>query len=207
MSDVKDLVALAASGDEAAWADLVERYSRLVWAIVRSYRLSHADAADVSQTTWLRMVEHLSTIRDPSSVGAWIATTTRRECLRVLRASGRVVAVGDEESLELHMPSAAPAVDEHFLQSVAIEELWTAFSALPDRCRTLLRVLMADPPPSYDEVGVALDMPIGSIGPTRARCIERLRRILEPTSIKSGSEGSSQTSEPLGGISRPGKDG
>lgn len=191
MSEVEDLVAAAMTGEEQAWARIVERYSDLVWAIARSHRLNPADAADVSQTTWLRLVEHLSSIRNPASVGSWIATTARRECLRMLRLAGRQLPIGDEEVLESHLPVTAEGVDERILKSLETQELWAGFQSLSDRCRTLLRLLTIDPPPSYEEASAALDMPVGSIGPTRARCIERLKTILGLGSISTPVEGSS----------------
>ncbi|HEV3400222.1 MAG TPA: sigma-70 family RNA polymerase sigma factor [Acidimicrobiales bacterium] len=169
------LVRAAADGDQPAWAALVERFSGLVWAVARAHRLSRADAADVSQTTWMRLVEHLGDIRDPERVGAWLSATARHECLRVIRKSGRAVPteLGD------HVADAAAEVEfelEARLDAAQHQEaLWAAFERLPERGRALLRVLMADPAPSYAEAAAALGMPIGSLGPTRARCLERLR--------------------------------
>jgi RNA polymerase sigma factor (sigma-70 family) len=167
------LVRRAASGDAAAWNGLVERFGGLVWSIARAHRLSDADAADVSQTTWLRLVEHLDRIRQPERVGAWIAATARNECLRVLRLSGRQVLTGDDpETADLDTPPPGAAL----LETERDAALWRAFATLTERCRMLLRVLVADPAPSYEEVAAALSMPIGSLGPTRQRCLERLRR-------------------------------
>lgn len=172
---VADLVTAAAAGDQQAWAALVDRYSGLLWAVARSFRLSQADAGDVVQTSWLRLVEHLGRLREPERVGAWLATTARREALRTLRRSGRDTPTDEPYLLDAPDPSEAP-VDSGLLTAERDRQLWRAVEALPDRCRHLLRVLMADPPPPYDEVSAALDMPIGSIGPTRQRCLERLRR-------------------------------
>jgi RNA polymerase sigma factor (sigma-70 family) len=170
------LVAAAVAGDEPAWEGLLRRFAGLVWSVARAYGLSEADAADVSQTAWLRLVEQLHRVRDPERVGAWLAATTRNEALRTLRLSGRQLPVGDEAALE--PPGAAvPGPDAELLASERSELLWRGFSALPPRCRRLLRVLMSDPPPSYQEVAAALDMPVGSIGPTRGRCLEQLRRL------------------------------
>ena len=173
---VGTLVRAAAAGDQAAWTALVERFSGLVWAVARAHRLGRADAADVSQTTWMRLVEHLDDIRDPERVGAWLSTTARHECLRVIRKSGRAVPT------ELHddqLPDTGVEVgadlDARLDAARSEEALWAAFERLPERGRALLRVLMADPAPSYAEAAAALGMPIGSLGPTRARCLERLR--------------------------------
>jgi RNA polymerase sigma factor (sigma-70 family) len=171
--DVVLLVRDAAAGDQRAWDLLVDRYQGLVWSVIRGHRLSGADAADASQTTWLRLVEHAATLKDPARVGAWLATTARRECLRILRGAGRQIPFGDD----LPEPeSVAPALDAALLRDERDAELWTAFGRLPHRDQSLLRPLVAEPAPSYQEIARALDMPIGSIGPTRARSLERLRR-------------------------------
>ena len=174
-----DLVRAAAGGDQAAWDGLVARFGRLVWSIARAYRLSSADAEEVSQTTWLRLVEHLDRIREPDHVGSWLASTARRECLRVLRAGARELPSDDE----LPASGDTPGSDDRLLREERDSALWRAFERLSARCQALLRVLMADPPPAYEEVSAALGMPIGSIGPTRARCLERLRAQFGPGGI------------------------
>ncbi len=183
-----DLVARAATGDQDAWDRLVARYSGLLWAVARGHRLSHADAADVLQTTWLRLVENLDRLRHREAVGGWLATTARRECLRVLRRAGRQ-APAEIDDLERADPDL-PAPDASLLASERDATLWRAFAGLPARCQVLLRVLMADPSPSYEEVGAALDMPIGSIGPTRGRCLRRLRGLLGTGGISVDAGGS-----------------
>lgn len=171
---VATLVRAAADGDQAAWNALVDRFNGLVWSVARSHRLSTPDASDVVQTTWLRLVEHLDRLQDPERVGAWLATTARRESLRALRLSARQVVVDD-------LPDAGTdaQLGAALFEAERDRALWAAFGGLSERCQTLLRVLVADPPPSYEEVSAALDMPIGSIGPTRARCLERLRGLAE----------------------------
>lgn len=173
--EVADLVRAAAAGDQAAWDALVDRYTGLVWSIARGHRLGHADAADVAQTTWLRLVEHLDRIVNPAAVGSWLATTARRESLRVLGRGSRAVPTDSDWLLEPPAADRPPDVDHRLLRDELDDALWEAFEQLPSRCRTLLRVLLADPPPRYEEVSAALDMPVGSIGPTRGRCLERLR--------------------------------
>jgi RNA polymerase sigma factor (sigma-70 family) len=165
----------AAAGDPAAWDALVAQYSNLVWAVARSHRLSAADAADVSQTTWLRLVEHLDRIQQPARLGAWLATTARRESLAAIRRGARHVAVGSAEEVA-PVSLDEPSPDGALIQAEEQSEVGRAFGRLAERCQRLLRILMADPPPHYDEVAEALDMPIGSIGPTRARCLENLQR-------------------------------
>lgn len=184
--DASALVRGAASGDSSAWEAIVERYSGLVWAVTRGFRLGSADAADVFQTTWLRLAEHLGRITNPEHVGAWLATTARHECLRTMRASMRTVPADDTTLtgigyVDNHSPEQAVLDAESAkLRSQRAREVWHAFRGLSDRCQQLLRVLVATPPPTYAEVGAALGMPVGSIGPTRARCLERLRQLLEP---------------------------
>jgi RNA polymerase sigma factor (sigma-70 family) len=167
------LVCRAQAGDEAAWNELIDRFSRMVWAVARSHRLGAADAADVFQTTWLRLVENVGGLNDPERVEAWLATTARRECLRLMRGARRQIPAGDG----LPEPVAdLPEPDARLLRDERDASLWQAFARLRPGDQALLRMLSADPPPSYREVAVALDIPIGSIGPTRGRCLARLRR-------------------------------
>jgi len=174
MAEVAELVRAAAEGDQAAWHGLVDRYNGLVWSVARAHRLSTVDASDVVQTTWLRLVENLGRLQDPERVGAWLATTARRECLRTLRHSARQLPTE-----EVPETVAEAQVDSALLLEERDRALWQAFGGLSERCQTLLRILVSDPPPSYEDIGAALDMPIGSIGPTRARCLERLRGLAE----------------------------
>lgn len=170
-----ELVGEAATGDEQAWSALVDRFSGLVWSVTRAFRLSRDDAADVYQTTWLRFVEHLGHIREPERVGSWLATTTRRQCIVTLEKAGRAVPTEFEDS-QLLAPDRTSELDAVLDAGQDRAALREAFDDLPERGRALLRVLSADPAPSYAEAAAVLDMPIGSIGPTRARCLERLRR-------------------------------
>ena len=176
MTEVAPLVDRAAGGDEEAWDDLVARFAGLVWSIGMSYGLSGADVADVSQTCWLRLAENLHRINDRERVGAWLATTARRESLAVVKRGRRQVPSGvhfeDEQSLD-------PESDASLLRQERSAALLNAFKKLPAGCKTLLRVLLSDPAPSYAEVSENLEMPIGSIGPRRARCLERLRVTVE----------------------------
>ena len=166
----------AAGGDTRAWNQLVDQYAGMVWAVARSYRLSAADAADVSQTTWLRLVEHLDRIEQPERLGAWLATTARHEALRVARQASRQLPVGDDITIDLVAAEGA-STDAALLADERAHALWGLVTRLPVRCRLILRLLTADPPLSYRDLGEALEMPVGSIGPTRARCLEHLRRI------------------------------
>ena len=176
-----DLVRAAADGDRSAWDELVARFSGLVWAVARGHRLQGDDAADVFQTTWLRLVEQLGRLREPDRVGAWLATTARRECLRVLRRSGRETVSGPE--LLDAVPDDAAPVDDGLLRAERQQAVWHSLEQASPRCQRLLRVLVADPPLSYTEVAQVLDMPIGSIGPTRRRCLEHLRARLAEVGV------------------------
>lgn len=175
--DVVALVRRAADGDHAAWDRLVERFAGLVWSVARSAGLSPADAADVSQTAWLRLAEHLGRLREPARVGAWLAATARHEAQRVSRRASRQVLLDTFSGLAVE--AEAPAADRRVLDEERDAALWRAFDALPPPCKGLLRVLITEPPPSYAEVSAALGMPIGSIGPTRGRCLQQLRRNTE----------------------------
>jgi len=182
--DLTVLVKNAAAGDQDAWDALVARYTNLLWSVARGYRLERSDAADVVQVAWLRLVEHLPKVRDPERVGAWLATTVRRECLQVIARRRRGSPVDDE--ILAGIPDQAPPVDAALLAHEQATALWSAFEEIAPRCQRLLRVLMADPPPSYSDVSVALEMPVGSIGPTRARCLDRLRDLLDQAESNAG---------------------
>jgi len=174
---VTDLVRRAASGDQEAWHGLVDRYSGLVWSVTTAFRLSPADAADVSQVTWLRLVEHLDTLREPEAIAGWLATTARRECLGLLRRAGRQLPADDEDIERTAGVARAeqPEADQRLLDDELASVVWQAFGDLSAPCQLLLRLLLEDPPLSYESISEVIDRPIGSIGPTRARCLDRLR--------------------------------
>lgn len=173
---VAPLLRAAAAGDSVAWDTLVDRFSGLLWATARAHRLSQSDAADVVQTTWLRLLENLGRIQEPERLGGWLAVVARRECLLVMKRSNREPPVPADEVLD-RIPDQRSAVDSAMLAAERDAVLWQVFDDLPDPCRRLLRVLVSDPPPAYSEVADALGMPIGSIGPTRARCLAKLRTL------------------------------
>jgi RNA polymerase sigma factor (sigma-70 family) len=172
---VGPLVAGAAAGDQAAWDALVERYSPLVWSVTRGVGLGRADAADVFQTTWLRLVEHLGRVREPERLAGWLAVTARHEAYRTLRRAGRALPTDDEHAFDAVVDDPP---DRALLVAERDREVWAAFRLVPARCQALLRLLVTEPPVSYQEIGDLLDMPIGSIGPTRARCLDKLRDAL-----------------------------
>ena len=171
---VTDLVIRASRGDRQAWDALVERYAPLIWAICRRYRLADADAEDVSQAVWLRLVEQLGNLRDPAALPGWLVTTTRRECGRVQRAAAKLPA--DGQVLENLPDAQAITAEQELLTAERHAALREAFARLPSASQQLLALLIADPPLPYAEISARLGIPIGSIGPNRSRCLARLRR-------------------------------
>src|SRR5215475_14641892 len=150
-TDHAELVRAAADGDAAAWNTIIDRYAGLVWTVARGLDLSAADAADVSQTTWLRLVENLHTIREPAGLGAWLATTARREALVMLRKRREVPVTYPD------MPDDGQAPPWHrVLTKERDHQLRQAFDRLSDRCRNLLRLLVIEPAASYAEAAAAL---------------------------------------------------
>jgi len=171
--DVALLVARAADGDPAAWTALIDEFGGVVWATTRAHRLIDADAADVFQTTWMRLVENLDRIQDPSRLGGWLATTARHESLNVIRRALRLIPCSDDLP---DLPSDAPQPDERLMTEQNAIAVQTALERLALRDRALLRMLAAEPRPSYVEISAALGIAVGSIGPMRARALTRLRR-------------------------------
>jgi RNA polymerase sigma factor (sigma-70 family) len=180
--DVAALVGSAKEGDEAAWSRLVELYTPLVRAITRGYRLGDRDAEDVGQVVWLRLVEHIGRLRVPEALPGWIATTVRNECLRLTRGNRRVLLV---DPLDEQHPIASdhPDVDADLLHAERVQAVRIGLADLPPAQRDLLLLLATDPPPSYREISATLDMPIGSIGPTRGRYLRRLKQHLEAAGL------------------------
>ena len=177
-TDLATLLRAASEGDQEAWNAITDRFTSLLWSVARSYRLGSDDAEDVVQNTWLRLLENLTKIDNPEALPGWLATTARREALGVLRRRSRTVLTRDED-LGVDLPDpVADQLDSALLEDERDVELWASFAKLPERCQQLLRVLMAVDRPVYAEVSAAFDMPIGSIGPTRMRCLERLRKLV-----------------------------
>ena len=171
---VTALVMRARNGDQLAWDALVERYAPLIWSLCRRYRLDGADAADVGQNVWLQLVNHLGKIRDPAALPGWLATTTRRECQRVLNKAQAPHAA-------LHAPDADTIPDdqanmvEHVLAAERHAALREALTRLPLRDQQLIALLIKDPPMPYAQISARLGTPVGSIGPNRRRCLDKLR--------------------------------
>ncbi|MBM7807645.1 RNA polymerase sigma factor (sigma-70 family) [Geodermatophilus bullaregiensis] len=172
--DLATLVDAARRGEPAAWQGLVQRFAPLVRTITGRYRLSEHDAEDVGQVTWLRLVEHLSRLREPLALPGWIATTARHESLRLARAHGRTLPVDPLDGSAPEFTGTDPEVDADLLHAEEVEAVREGLAALPPAQRDLLLLLAADPPLSYREISTRLGMPIGSIGPTRARTLARL---------------------------------
>jgi RNA polymerase sigma factor (sigma-70 family) len=169
------LVARVGDGDQEAWDELIERYSPLVWSICARYQLSRPDIDDVGQSVWLLLVEQIGNLRQPAALPGWLATTTRRECLRVLRAARRHDHAGLPP--EDQMPAdSATMVEQEVIVAERDAALRAAFAELPPGCHDLLSMLVSDPPHAYAEVSETLGIAVGSIGPMRARCLDRLRR-------------------------------
>jgi RNA polymerase sigma factor (sigma-70 family) len=183
-SDVIDLDATrllrqAANGDRQAWERLVDKYGRLIWSITRDFKLVESDAADVFQTTWMRLVEHIDRIEKADRVGSWLASTARNECLRCLANRKRVVLSYADDPFEEAAASHEPEIDEALLAQERAVVVRQAMTQLPQHWQRLMEMLMADPPASYAEISDELGVPVGSIGPTRGRCLARLRVLLE----------------------------
>jgi RNA polymerase sigma factor (sigma-70 family) len=175
-SPTADLVLRAKKGDSDAWDALVERFAPLIWSICSRYSMGRADAEDVGQYVWLRLVDHLEAIHDPAALPGWLATTTKRECFRVLR-------VARSQRAPEHVPDVESMPDEQTRtaeQEVLLAErhaaLREAFARLSPPCQRLIAMLLEDPPVPYAEISARLGISVGSIGPTRGRCIEKLRQ-------------------------------
>jgi RNA polymerase sigma factor (sigma-70 family) len=176
--DVAALVRRAAEGDHGAWERLVDQYARLIWSLTRDFKLGESDAADVFQATWLRLLEHIGRLEQPARVGSWLAATARNECLRSVAARKKVVLVHDNVTLQSGV-THEPEIDDGLLREESAQAVRDALSRLPGRWRQLVEMLMADPPVPYTEISDQLGLPVGSIGPTRGRCLERLRVLLQ----------------------------
>jgi RNA polymerase sigma factor (sigma-70 family) len=166
----------ARSGERAALGEIVRELNPVLWQVARAQDLAADEAADVVQTTWLELLRRLQDIRSPQALTAWLMTTTRREAWRVRERSRRQAADGTA-GLE-YMPDAGPGLDERLLTGERDRVLWQHFQRLPERCRALLRIVAHADRPDYPAVAEALGMPVGSIGPTRGRCLAKLREML-----------------------------
>jgi RNA polymerase sigma factor (sigma-70 family) len=178
----EDLVILARQGDSRAYEELVERHQRQVWAAVRGFRLSDADAHDAVQMTWLRLVENLDRLTDPSRLGAWLTTTAKRECLRLIRRRNREIGT-PEEFFEAVVDEHQPGPEQQVTQEAMAEVLWELVGELPIRAQELLRAVTSADRPAYADISKATGMAVGSIGPTRGRYLNRLRKLIEDSGL------------------------
>jgi RNA polymerase sigma factor (sigma-70 family) len=173
---VTDLVTRAKDGDQQAWDELIERHAPLIWSICHRYQLRAADAEDVAQTVWLRLVDQLDKVRDPAAIAGWLATTTRRECCAALRAAPRRQATWRELDAETIPDKQACTAEQELLAVERNTALREALAQLTPRDQQLIAILAVDPPVPYTEISARLGIPVGSIGPTRGRCLDKLRR-------------------------------
>lgn len=170
------LVRRAAGGDQDAWNEIVDRYAQLVWSICIRFGLGSEDIDDVSQSVWLLLVESIGNLREPAALPGWLAQTTKNECLRVLRVTHRHAHTGLPAEDQMPVDPDAVVIDDEILRTERDAALRAAFAELPQRCRELLSMLMRDPPCRYEDISATLGIPMGTIGPVRARCLGRIRR-------------------------------
>lgn len=184
--EVSRLVDRARTGDGSAWNAIVDEYAGVVWCTVRRFRLAEAEAADAVQTTWLRLVEHVDSIKNPACIAGWLATTARRTCLERIRESAREFAVDPHEDTRFHAtaePRWDDAPESMLLRREDVTLVRTALATLDERDRTLLMLLTSPEGHSYRDIGARLSIPTGSIGPTRARALARLRTALAAVGV------------------------
>jgi len=166
-----ELLRRAAAGERGAWDALVERFGQMVWSVARGFRLDDATAKDVTQTVWLRLIENIDSIKDPERLPGWLVTTCRREALRVTKARERDTP--SDFSVDIEDP--APGLDEVLIDDEENRVVVAAFRTLDQVCSELLRLMTVEPALSYEEMSEITGRPIGSLGPTRARCLEKLK--------------------------------
>jgi RNA polymerase sigma factor (sigma-70 family) len=174
---IDELLAAAGEGSPAAWEEIMRRYGNIVRARVRSFRLQNADALDAVQMTWLRLAENVHQIQFPERLGGWLATTASRECLRIIRQAKHTPYTVEAVTENVADPSIGP--EKHVIDADTAQELWNLVAELPPRRRSLLRALFTDDPLPYSEVAHTIGIPTGSIGPTRARALQQLRRMAD----------------------------
>jgi RNA polymerase sigma factor (sigma-70 family) len=172
-----ELLRIAVDGDHAAWHELVQRFEPAVAAMITAYRLQEADARDAAQLTWLQMLEHHQQIREPEALGGWLRTTAKRECLRIIRAHRWTEPIHDADGAEC--PDTTVDVERWVIDADTARELRRLMEMLPARYLALISSLFQDDPPCYAELALNTGIPVGSIGPTRARALHRLRRLIE----------------------------
>ena len=167
------------AGDPAALDDLVHVMTPILWHVVRATGLDREQSEDVVQSAWLALVRSAHSVGDTQAVARWLCTTARREAWRVSKTAGRANPVEDD-TLEWHLPQQ-PSPESVVVLNDEQTRLWNSLGQLPERCQKLLRIVAMEPRPDYARIAGELKMPIGSIGPTRGRCLDKLRRELERT--------------------------
>ena len=190
---VADLVLGARNGDQRAWDALVERYAPLIWSVCRSHRLSDTEAEDIGRGIWLHLASQLDRVRDPAALASWLTTTTRRECARVLRIRHGAEIAGCLPDIENIPAEQARTAKQDVLAAERPAALREALAELPPACQQMISMLAADPPVPYAEISARLGIPVGSIGPIRARCLECMRR--HPAVVALVDAGSSATGD------------
>ena len=192
-TDITELVDGARAGDQGCWSELVQRHQPIIDAVTRRYRLGREDAADVSQTVWLQLTSHLDSIREPRALPGWVKVTAEREAFRLIRISRRTTSLepiagfyeGQTDGTELRFSSVLDDVDTDLLRSEERAAIREGLAMLKPNQRDLLLMLVAEPAVPYAQISTELGLPIGSIGPTRARC---LRKLEATTAVRSLSD-------------------
>ncbi len=174
---VGPLVEAARLGDQAAWTEIVLRFAPLLQSVLRGFRFDPDEARDVAQVVWLRLVEQLGNLREPNALAGWLSTTTRNECIQRQRKQARLPI--DHGTVEVASRNEGP--DEVAVGNSERAHMRACFGRLDERCQRLLGLLISDVPGGYTAIAELLNMPMGSIGPTRARCLESLRSLYEGT--------------------------
>jgi RNA polymerase sigma factor (sigma-70 family) len=177
-----ELVSLCLKGDSQAWEALIVRYRRLIYSIPVRFSFSAADCSDVFQAVCLRFIEHLRELKDDTKVSAWLITTTTRHCIQVRAQKYRETSTDDNFD---EPPDPGENLEEVRIQTQEQQAVRDAVELLPDRCRSLVEMLYFDTKnPSYDVIAQTMQMPVASVGPTRARCLEKLRILLRRRGIR-----------------------
>jgi RNA polymerase sigma factor (sigma-70 family) len=176
-STTTELLRAARRGTPDAWEQLVRRFEPSVFSVIRGFRLQEADAHDAAQRTWLLMIERYDQIREPEALGGWLATTAGRECLRIMRDRRRVDPI--DTAAHAERPDVRCDTEQQVVDADTAHRLRQLMRRLPARSRVLLGALFADNPPAYAELSRRTGIPVGSIGPTRARALRQLRTLIE----------------------------
>jgi RNA polymerase sigma factor (sigma-70 family) len=173
--DLRDLLEAAANGEKWAGEALVRRFERLVWSVVRTFHLDYSTGWDVFNTVFLRLWEHCGRIREPAALPGWLVTTTRNEAMRTIRSQTRVIPT----DFEYDVPDKGISFEERLVEDEEMASVVAAYSQLEERCQTLLRLLSVEPKLDYETIASLMGKTMGYLGPTRKRCIDKLKRIME----------------------------